>query len=575
MEPPRKKARLHKQFVFVQSFDSEADVWSELEKDGCWSKYYPSKSDDGVRQMLRCNKVRFRAATQCAASMYYIFDSKSTAINLFRAVNDHDHGENVNVIYEIPEETKIAIRNCFKYGIKTPKRVMNHLTIEKIELPEKAALIAFLKQLRTEKYGESKIDMVELKNWLKENTAIPNDKTKPFVAHFEISLDEKDPFFRFFVTTKQLLIIAAQDKKIHADGTYKLVWQGYPIIQVGTTDKHRSFHPFGIAVCTNERSADYEFIFATVKSAVKKVFNIEHSPDVLIADAGISIHNGFKKVHGDDLLIVMCWAHMRRAIIDNTPKYFKDEKTVQELLHDIDMLQLSKSHAIFDKAANDFLEKWRKRSLAFSEYFDSQWLQKHRFWYVGAREMTPNHNNALETANRLIKDEHTIRERFDLGQFRSVLYTMVETWSLDYINGTKEFHTSPKIELEQWTNAYVWAKRDFPLTVSENQSHVTYKIPVRSNHIEQPEEWNTFDEFKKRNFQFNYVKFPKPFSKNNWNEGVCDCADFFKLYICAHVLGISLRMKFIVAPPEAKALPLGQKRKPGRPAKAKAALIVQ
>lgn len=176
------------------------------QKDGCWSKYYTSKSDDGVRQMLRCNKVRFRAATQCAASMYYIFDSQSTAINLFRAVNDHDHGENVNVIYEIPEETKIAIRNCFKYGIKTP---MNHLTIEKIELPEKTALIAFLKQLRTEKYGESKIDIVELKNWLKENTAIPNDKTKPFVAHFEISFDEKDPFFRFFVTTKQLLIIAA------------------------------------------------------------------------------------------------------------------------------------------------------------------------------------------------------------------------------------------------------------------------------------------------------------------------------------------------------------------------------
>lgn len=258
-EPPKKKSRVHKQFVFVQSFDTEAEVWTELAKEGCWAKYYKSNSDDGVRQMLRCNKVKFRGA-QCSASMHYIFDSNSTKINLFRAVNAHDHQENVNEIYEIPEETKNAIRNCFKYGIKTPKRVMNHLTIEKIELPEKGALIAFLKQLRTEKYGEAKIDMVELKNWLMENSAIPSDKTKPFIAHYEISLDEKDPFFRFFVTTKQLLIIAAQDNKIHADRTYKLVWQGYPVLQVGTTDMHRSFHPYGIAVCTNERCADFEFL---------------------------------------------------------------------------------------------------------------------------------------------------------------------------------------------------------------------------------------------------------------------------------------------------------------------------
>lgn len=113
------------------------------------------------------------------------------------------------------------------------------------------------------------------------------------------------------------------------------------------------------------------------------------------------------------------------------------------------------------------------------------------------------------------------------------------------------------------------------MTAHEDTRHVVYKIPVDPKQIEGNIEWTTFDEFKLRNFQFYNINFPKPLTKNNWHEGICDCSDFFKKYMCVHVLGISLRMKFIVAPDEAKALPLGQKRKRGRPALAKAALIVQ
>jgi hypothetical protein len=45
--------------------------------------------------------------------------------------------------------------------------------------------------------------------------------------------------------------------------------------------------------------------------------------------------------------------------------------------------------------------------------------------------------------------------------------------------------------------------------------------------------------------------------------------------MCKHVVGIALRLKFCRAPAEAKNIPLGQKRKPGRPAKAKKALLIQ
>lgn len=308
---------------------------------------------------------------------------------------------------------------------------------------------------------------------------------------------------------------------------------------------------------------------------MKTIFNIDHEPDILISDAAKGIHNGYEKVHGKQDLIVMCWAHMRRNVSDKLPTHIRDKKKASEFLSDIDKLQLSKSAYVFDKAAILLVEKWEKVSPTFMEYFVSEWLVKNRYWYEGVRHFTPSTNNAIETDNRLIKEEYTIRERFDLAQFRAVLYTMIETCSLAYVNGTKEIHTSPKIELDLWTNAYVWAKNGVSMTVNDESSHITYTIPAHSNQIEQSSEWSTFDEFKLRNFQFYNVTFPKPLTRTNWIEGKCDCSDFFKIYMCVHILGISLRMKFVIAPDEAKALPLGQKRKRGRPALAKAALVVQ
>ncbi|CAF1186126.1 unnamed protein product [Rotaria sordida] len=42
-----------------------------------------------------------------------------------------------------------------------------------------------------------------------------------------------------------------------------------------------------------------------------------------------------------------------------------------------------------------------------------------------------------------------------------------------------------------------------------------------------------------------------------------------------HIVGIAIRLKCCKPPPAAKTVPIGQKRKRGRPAKAKAALLIQ
>lgn len=79
--------------------------------------------------------------------------------------------------------------------------------------------------------------------------------------------------------------MAGLTDKLHADATYKLIWQGFPVLVCGTTDMGRHFHPFGVGVCVNERQEDFKFIFQTIKDSARRIFNTELNFEVLISDA--------------------------------------------------------------------------------------------------------------------------------------------------------------------------------------------------------------------------------------------------------------------------------------------------
>ena len=65
------------------------------------------------------------------------------------------------------------------------------------------------------------------------------------------------------------------------------------------------------------------------------------------------------------------------------------------------------------------------------------------------------------------------------------------------------------------------------------------------------------------------------FDGDNWQQGLCTCPIFQKQYICKHVVGIAILKDYFEVSAEAKTVPLGQKRKRGRPALTKKALLVQ
>lgn len=242
-------------------------------------------------------------------------------------------------------------------------------------------------------------------------------------------------------------------------------------------------------------------------------------------------------------------------------------------------MQLAQNDDIFNAASRLFLRKWEKISKDLTAYFKKEWIVSHKNWHEGYRHKTPSTNNGQESHNKNIKDEHTLRERLDLSQFRVIMFSMIEQWSVEYSSGLNKInYKTPSIELEWWTNGYNFARSNTKITSARHGNKIIYSIPVVPDAVDASQNfnvWITFDDFKRDAFAVIHTSFDYPVSAENWIFGECDCSNGFKHFVCEHMIGIALRLKNVSAPPEAKSIPIGQKRKPGRPKKSRPALVLQ
>lgn len=369
-----------------------------------------------------------------------------------------------------------------------------------------------------------------------------------------------------------------------------MIWQGYPVLIVGTSDICRVFHPLAVAVCYSETEADFAFIFNALKKSCSSLHGTVWEPNVLLADASVAITNGFKAVFGIPARRLQCFFH----VIKNIESKIRNIKEKQNIVRDIHSLQLSTDDETFTTALNLFLKKWRdagdgnsNQSIKdFLNYFEKTWLGENQFWYEGASDQFPSTNNGLESTNSVIKKEQTLRERLPVGQFLEVLkVSLVEKWSYErnpQNPNTKPFATTIKLTTKIWTEAYQWVKlkpklfeekedkTTFFYTKSRNATEVLTQEDVqiwKDTHLK----WECFDTFRKSQ---EIVKITL-YSENDKMTSRCTCSSFLKQYVCKHSLGLLVIMKHAKVPIEAKSVPLGQKRKRGRPAIAKKALLIQ
>ena len=331
------------------------------------------------------------------------------------------------------------------------------------------------------------IRSLNISNWCNENSQIPEDDDEVFVYNHEVGSINDENKLRIFFTTKRLMRITEKNQThMCADATYKLIWQGYPVLIVGTTDRVKAFHPFGLAICMNETEEDFRFIFSSVKKASADICNINYEPTKLIADGSPAITNGFTSVFQHLSHRIMCWAHLIRNV-DKHLNLISTHKARAEIRVDIERIQLSLNQEIFERAIELFNEKWASEQ-EFLKYFNEQWVERNNGWYEGYATGIPSTNNALESVNRSVKDEHSFGCRMAVGQFFELVKChIVHNWSSDRnpddINA-KIYASEPVYTLKYQTAAYQWIQAKKIVQIKKLNSGIKLNyIPTSTNQV--------------------------------------------------------------------------------------------
>ena len=164
--------------------------------------------------------------------------------------------------------------------------------------------------------------------------------------------NEVEQVVRVLLSTTKLLATTALGERIHANGTYKLIWQGFPVIVVGTTDARRSFVLGGLAICSGETVEDYQFAFDTIPdwrlNQKKNLIlscpsrNFRYS----VTDCAPAIPAAASLVFGKDIIRLVCWYHVKKAIDKRIQEEFPEAARASVSL-DVVALQLAPSEAAF------------------------------------------------------------------------------------------------------------------------------------------------------------------------------------------------------------------------------------
>lgn len=389
-------------------------VWSPLQNFGTYTeardflfgqgfkKYDSKRTKKGNKTFWRCGAIKQRSSQQCDAKRMIFEDDSKVDFQVYVANTDHtcDEIDAIHHAKSISDEMKKAIISCAEKRMTT-KSIVKHIDEMRANLnvflkektPSESQFVYIVRKHKKTKTPKM-LFLGQLIEWCEKNTEVPADVDTPFVIGFDHS-DEFDALnFKVVVSTKRMIQHCVGIEKLCVDATYKLNWNGFPFMAVGTVDHAKKFHLLCFAICVNESTEDFRFIFDTLADTVLKLTGTIFNPRVLISDAALAIRNAFAMAFPDHDIMVMCFVHVLRNVEKNKDKYKKENK--DEIIKNIMIMQLASSREIFDMLAALFIRKWKKREPTFAAYFKKQWLDSHCNWFEGAGEYTPSTNNSLE-----------------------------------------------------------------------------------------------------------------------------------------------------------------------------------
>lgn len=267
------------------------------------------------------------------------------------------------------EVKRLIEEMCLQH--KKPKEIVDTLAKHNLPVPKPYQVSNHIAEYKKIKFGPSTLSLSELRDILDKFAAVPNSLEPPFIV---ADIEYTKLKFRFFATSKALIKKAQGAKCLCDDETYKLIWQGFPVLVVGTTDMNRMFHLIGIAVCQYEQEEDFGFLFESVKNCARKLIGCEVNPTALVCDAAQSIPNAFKKSFPYNATVVMCWAHMYKNVNKRVAILVPQKAEQKMILADVFFLQSIATMAEYESALALFLAKWPSQT-DFVSYFQREWFE--------------------------------------------------------------------------------------------------------------------------------------------------------------------------------------------------------
>lgn len=396
----------------------------------------------------------------------------------------------------------------------------------------------------------------------------------------------------FIVSTVRLLQNAANRQNVCSDGTYKVTWQGFPLIAAGFLDRTQRFHITALCLTSNESAIEYSFVFKSIQNAVQKHTGGVYNPSVLLSDAAPAIRNAFYQSFETAKQNVICYIHVQRNIVKRS---YHSKSNKDGIMNDFLSIQSAASEKEFDMACELFIMKWTSAEPEFCSYFRSEWMQEEtKNWYNGYTPFMPAHNNANEGFNLHIKRDH-LRERLPLNTFKIAFKGMVREMSerYDVSNDTgkvKKIRDLPDITNQMYEAAHEWYKDSKKIIGEVENDDLTSRkfIVASSKYLSQAKKpslsdlnairskkIDNFDDYIQHGFSMQYEVEVKNDSTTCFHDSTCSCKSFHRNFICKHIIGLAFHMKLKKVPKNADSSVIGKKRPRGRIAATKKALVRQ
>lgn len=449
--------------------------------------------------------------------------------------------------------------------------------MDEIIQPTKNQVINIMDTFKKKKHGDPNITLTELEKFAHDFKNVPENDDTTFVVNFERSEAEADEkWFCIFYSTKRLLRITAQSKRVHADGTYKMTIQGFPVLVVGVSDLAKHFHLSGLAICYGETANDYKVLFQSLEIGIGLICHQKFGPEYLIGDFSQAITIGSEDTFGSLFTRVYCFAHLMMNV---DKRKYRSSDNKANIKNDIRKLRFSYNKRIFDIGCNLFLEKWKTLEPEFEMNFRNVYVENNQNWYAGVLFQAPLTNNCLEAFNRSFKLHQTHYKRQNLSVFKDSMLTFIHQRSLEYVNHRTPYQESLVIDDELLLLGWQYASSQKSIPSERNNFYVyagdnMEELTMDDVKLFQRATYGSFDDFKKG--AFNIYKITYEEKGLDWKNSRCTCAFYSLNYKCKHIAAIAFRLGLLEKPEillVRAEQPIAGKNKRGRPRKARPALV--